>query len=269
MRFRIRQGKLKAKKIGRNWLTTKDWLDEYLQKVSDYRAHLVALKSEDAEVIESPEEETLPVEAPELPEILEEPQMNEEVGPLAIMAEKDEPEEQPIEEEEKEDEEEYDAEDNGLIYQAKKPSQNSVHNNATDDKIRLLFDPQPLAVFQEAELEAQEGARWPALAFALLFLCGVLGFMAGFKYSAFEPLLAQAKDATVKEAQLLVSNLTSPILAEQFTASFGIIMERVFSPTQKPAIQVPKIIKNEISPIPPLPVEPSDDVTPPLEIITN
>jgi hypothetical protein len=40
LRFRIRQGKLKAKKIGRNWLTTKEWLDEYSQRVADYKVKL-------------------------------------------------------------------------------------------------------------------------------------------------------------------------------------------------------------------------------------
>jgi hypothetical protein len=264
LRFRIRQGKLRAKKIGRNWLTTKEWLDEYLQKVSDYKTHLVALKSKETEeVSEKPQEENLPPEVSETPEVLEEPQMNEDVGALAMVAEKDEGAPEEIEQ----GEEEESDDDDGLIYQAKKPNQNPAYDSkrVSDDQIRLLFDPQPLAVFQEAELEAQEGAKWPALAFVLLFLCGVLGFMAGFKYPSFEPFLAQAKDATINEAKLLVNNLTSPILAEQFTASFGIIMDQIISPTPKPIIKAPENIKTELSPTPPLPEEPKNDsiISPP------
>ena len=35
--LRARQGKLKATKIGRNWITTKEWLDEYLERVNNYK----------------------------------------------------------------------------------------------------------------------------------------------------------------------------------------------------------------------------------------
>jgi len=34
--LRARQGKLKSVKFGRNWVTKKEWLDEYLQKVESY-----------------------------------------------------------------------------------------------------------------------------------------------------------------------------------------------------------------------------------------
>jgi len=34
--LRARQGKLKAVKFGRNWVTKKEWLDEYLQKAEEY-----------------------------------------------------------------------------------------------------------------------------------------------------------------------------------------------------------------------------------------
>ncbi|MFH1462755.1 MAG: hypothetical protein ABIG08_03630, partial [bacterium] len=34
--LRARQGKLKAVKFGRNWVTKKEWLDEYFQKVEEY-----------------------------------------------------------------------------------------------------------------------------------------------------------------------------------------------------------------------------------------
>ena len=35
--LRARQKKLKALKFGRNWVTKKEWLDEYLQKVEEYK----------------------------------------------------------------------------------------------------------------------------------------------------------------------------------------------------------------------------------------
>jgi len=34
--LRARQGKLKAVKLGRNWVTTKEWMDEYLERVKKY-----------------------------------------------------------------------------------------------------------------------------------------------------------------------------------------------------------------------------------------
>ena len=34
--LRARQGKLKAAKFGRNWVTTKDWLRDYLKTIGDY-----------------------------------------------------------------------------------------------------------------------------------------------------------------------------------------------------------------------------------------
>ncbi|MGB9609247.1 MAG: hypothetical protein ACPL3E_02625, partial [Minisyncoccia bacterium] len=36
LNLRIRQGKLKAVKIGRNWATKKEWIDEYIKNVNDY-----------------------------------------------------------------------------------------------------------------------------------------------------------------------------------------------------------------------------------------
>jgi len=35
--LRARQGKLKAIKLGRNWVTTKKWIDDYLKKTNDYK----------------------------------------------------------------------------------------------------------------------------------------------------------------------------------------------------------------------------------------
>ena len=34
--LRARQGKLRSVKFGRNWVTTKEWLEEYLQAVKEY-----------------------------------------------------------------------------------------------------------------------------------------------------------------------------------------------------------------------------------------
>ena len=34
--LRARQGKLKSKKIGRNWFTTKEWLNDYLTRIEVY-----------------------------------------------------------------------------------------------------------------------------------------------------------------------------------------------------------------------------------------
>jgi len=36
LNLRIRQGKLKAVKFGRNWMTTEEWLKDYLRKVEQY-----------------------------------------------------------------------------------------------------------------------------------------------------------------------------------------------------------------------------------------
>lgn len=38
--LRARQGKLKAVKFGRNWVTTKEWLNEYLEKTNEYNNKL-------------------------------------------------------------------------------------------------------------------------------------------------------------------------------------------------------------------------------------
>jgi hypothetical protein len=38
--LRARQGKLKAVKFGRNWVTTKEWLEEYIERVENYNNNL-------------------------------------------------------------------------------------------------------------------------------------------------------------------------------------------------------------------------------------
>lgn len=44
--LRARQKKLKAKKIGRNWMTTQKWIDEYSKGAEDYKNNLVEKKKE-------------------------------------------------------------------------------------------------------------------------------------------------------------------------------------------------------------------------------
>ena len=36
--FRARKGKLKSVKLGRNWFTKKEWLDEYIENIKEYKA---------------------------------------------------------------------------------------------------------------------------------------------------------------------------------------------------------------------------------------
>lgn len=42
--LRARQGKLRALKFGRNWVTKEDWLKEYLGKVEEYESNIVQIK---------------------------------------------------------------------------------------------------------------------------------------------------------------------------------------------------------------------------------
>jgi len=54
--LRARQGKLKAVKFGRNWVTTKEWLEEYINQVKEYNNNLknkkVRQAKKQAEIIE-------------------------------------------------------------------------------------------------------------------------------------------------------------------------------------------------------------------------
>jgi len=45
LRLRARTGKLKAIKLGRNWLTKKEWVEEYLTHVSEYKKSLEQKKA--------------------------------------------------------------------------------------------------------------------------------------------------------------------------------------------------------------------------------
>ena len=42
--LRARQGKLKAVKIGRNWITKKEWVKEYIERVEEYNNNNVRAK---------------------------------------------------------------------------------------------------------------------------------------------------------------------------------------------------------------------------------
>jgi len=55
--LRARQGKLKALKFGRNWVTKKEWLEEYLKSVEEYNNNFKIKK------VAAPPE-NLPVETP-------------------------------------------------------------------------------------------------------------------------------------------------------------------------------------------------------------
>ncbi len=46
--LRARQGKLKALKFGRNWITKKEWLEEYLKKAEEYNNGLNHKPKEEA-----------------------------------------------------------------------------------------------------------------------------------------------------------------------------------------------------------------------------
>ncbi len=58
--LRARQGKLKAVKFGRNWVTRKEWLEEYLEKVEEYNNNFKIKKLVERKVIVPPE--NLPIE---------------------------------------------------------------------------------------------------------------------------------------------------------------------------------------------------------------
>ncbi|MCX6765190.1 MAG: hypothetical protein NT148_01475, partial [Candidatus Nealsonbacteria bacterium] len=43
LNLRIRQGKLKAVKFGRNWMTKKEWIDEYVEKIESQKRKYISL----------------------------------------------------------------------------------------------------------------------------------------------------------------------------------------------------------------------------------
>lgn len=59
--LRARQGKLKAAKFGRNWVTTEDWLKDYFKRVEGYNNQINGKKTKVKEVFEYPPPDNLPV----------------------------------------------------------------------------------------------------------------------------------------------------------------------------------------------------------------
>lgn len=49
--LRARQGRLKSVKLGRNWVTTKEWLADYASKVTEYNNSINNIKTEEVEKI--------------------------------------------------------------------------------------------------------------------------------------------------------------------------------------------------------------------------
>lgn len=62
--LRARTGKLKAKKIGRNWVTTEEWLKKYLSKTEEYNSRLARSAMSELSPVGT-EEPSLPVEPPD------------------------------------------------------------------------------------------------------------------------------------------------------------------------------------------------------------
>ncbi|MCD6500610.1 hypothetical protein J7K42_01165 [bacterium] len=55
LKLRARQGKLKATKIGRNWATKKEWVDEYLKQVNNYKKRMADRKVKKAQEVKKVE----------------------------------------------------------------------------------------------------------------------------------------------------------------------------------------------------------------------
>ena len=60
--LRARQGKLKAVKIARNWVTKKEWVKEYLRKAEEYNNNLKAPKHRALNALSARPPENLPIE---------------------------------------------------------------------------------------------------------------------------------------------------------------------------------------------------------------
>lgn len=65
--LRARQGKLKAKKFGRNWVTTKEWLDEYVLMAQTYNQKIEKNKKRKIEVVKEVVKEIKPEPPQDLP----------------------------------------------------------------------------------------------------------------------------------------------------------------------------------------------------------
>lgn len=64
--LRARQGKLKAMKFGRNWVTKKEWLEEYLKTIEDYYLPTTRHRKKTRVTSEPPEELEKVIERPKL-----------------------------------------------------------------------------------------------------------------------------------------------------------------------------------------------------------
>ncbi|MEK7503371.1 MAG: hypothetical protein AAB577_00050 [Patescibacteria group bacterium] len=60
--LRARQGKLKSVKLGRNWVTTKEWLGDYAGRVVEYNNSINNIKTKKVEIIKAKAEMRLPPE---------------------------------------------------------------------------------------------------------------------------------------------------------------------------------------------------------------
>lgn len=64
--LRARQGKLKSVKLGRNWVTTKEWLEDYADRVVEYNNSINNIKTKKGEMTKAeakkyPPPENLPI----------------------------------------------------------------------------------------------------------------------------------------------------------------------------------------------------------------
>lgn len=244
LRFRIRQGKLRGAKIGRNWLTAKEWLDEYLEKVAEYK-----------EGIANPEKKVL---VQEITQAAIEPQVAaEQASVLAAVAENAddsepqvdvEPEiiaEPPAEEQEKEEEParpvsilpslseliaqaaavlQPQAEAENAVVQSVAPAEVATEME-TEKPVQVRHSPSAEAILAEFNKPVVINLNWLKYALALFFFCGVLGFAVGFAYPYLEPGLENAKSNIVSKSQELLRDILEPFFPEQFAASFGVIYQ--------------------------------------------
>jgi len=60
--LRARQGKLRAVKLGRNWVTKKEWLEEYLAEVEEYKESLKVKEVREVKEVKKVERKVLPPE---------------------------------------------------------------------------------------------------------------------------------------------------------------------------------------------------------------
>jgi len=187
LRFRVRQGKLRAAKVGRNWLTTTEWLDEYLQKVADYK-----------ETAANPEKKIQRMPIVSLQQA-EPPTDLEEVAP--------EEGKEPAPEE---------TEVNTFVPTLEPEFQE-------EQKVAVVANP----IEEKPSEQPQEPRIWDLgwLKYGLAFIClfGVLGFTIGLAYPYLTPALRAGRSLINDSLAGLTEKVVAPLLPEQFAASFGLI----------------------------------------------